>query len=108
MNAWPPGNACPWNEIRVPRRLRGLAGELAAVSRPGSLHGAAETHGRAVVEAALATLERLADLGWRAVVGDPTSDGHAAPTSFRGAIGGDAVAERTETFDPLATLDRRV
>jgi hypothetical protein len=56
--------------------------------------------------AALETLERLSDLGWRAVVGDPprivgrTRDGRAP-----WAIGGDAVAERTESFDALAAFD---
>ena len=60
-----------------------------------------------MVAAAMATLERLADLGWRAVVGEPPRrDDHGEGAVARGAIGGDAVAERTETFDPLRGLDR--
>jgi hypothetical protein len=60
-----------------------------------------------MVAAAEATIERLSDLGWRAVVGDPprsvgrTRDGRAP-----WAIGGDAVAERTEAFDALAAFEK--
>ena len=51
-----------------------------------------------MVVAALTTLDRLADLGWRAVVGDgPAGSGLRA-------LGGDAVADRTEAFDPLGAL----
>jgi hypothetical protein len=80
-----------------------VAAELAQVSPSGALQGVAVSHATATVEAALATLERLADIGWRAVVGEPV----AAETGVRRlrALGGDAVAERTETFDPLAVLD---
>ncbi len=81
------------------RTIATVAGEVAAVSPPGPLAGAAKAHTQAAIAAAAATLDRLADLGWRAVVGE------GGPT--RRAIGGDAVAERTETFDPLAALERR-
>ena len=82
------------------------AAELAEISTVGPLLGAAEAHASAMVAAAMSTLERLADLGWRAVVGEPPrrSD-HAGPRGTRSAIGGEAVAERTEAFDPLAGLD---
>jgi hypothetical protein len=82
------------------------AAELAEVSTAGPLLGAAEAHASAMVAAAMSTLERLADLGWRAVVGEPPrrSD-HAGARGTRSAIGGEAVAERTEPFDPLAGLD---
>ena len=80
------------------------AAEVAAVSTPGELSGAAEAHASAMIAAAMSTLERLSDLGWRAVVGDPPRHGEGA--GARRAIGGDAVAERTEAFDPLAGLDR--
>lgn len=82
------------------------AAEVADVSTSGPLTGAAEAHATAMIAAALATLDRLADLGWRAVVGDPPrrSD-HGEGAVARRAIGGDAVAERTETFDPFAGLD---
>lgn len=83
-----------------------MAAEVADVSASGPLTGAAEAHATAMIAAALVTLDRLSDLGWRAVVGDPprrSEPGDVAET--RRAIGGDAVAERTETFDPLAGLD---
>ena len=82
------------------------AAEVAEVSAAGPLSGAAEAHASAMVAAALATVDRLADLGWRAVVGDQPSrrDRGEGPVA-RVAIGGDAVTERTETFDPLRGLD---
>ena len=83
------------------------AAEVAEVSTPGTLGGAAEAHASAMLAAAMSTLERLADLGWRAVVGDPPRRGdHEEVVAGRSAIGGDAVAERTEVFDPLGALDR--
>ncbi|MGZ9275831.1 MAG: lysine 5,6-aminomutase subunit alpha TIM-barrel domain-containing protein [Candidatus Limnocylindrales bacterium] len=81
------------------RALATTAAEVAAATAKGALTGVADKHAKAAVAAALATLERLTDLGWRAVVGE------AGAT--RRALGGDAVAERTESFDPLATLDPR-
>jgi hypothetical protein len=92
-----------------PRRAAGegraasrIAGELADVAPPLALEGIAAAHAAATVTAALATLDRLADIGWRAVVGE------RPPLEARGSsarpLGGDAVAERTETFDPLAAL----
>ena len=82
------------------------AADVAAVSTPGDLGGAAEAHAAAMVAAALSTLERLTDLGWRAVVGDPPRRGdHGDASVRRRAIGGDMVAERTEAFDPLGGLD---
>jgi hypothetical protein len=82
------------------------AADVAAVTEPGALQGVADDHAKAMLVAAATTLERLSDLGWRAVVGDPpraaarTSEGR----SYR-AIGGDAVAERTESFDALKAFD---
>ncbi|HYH92025.1 MAG TPA: lysine 5,6-aminomutase subunit alpha [Candidatus Saccharimonadales bacterium] len=75
-----------------------VAADLAATSPPGPLEGLAADHARATVEAALTTLERLTDRGWRGLVGEGPSRGR------RPALGGDAVAERTESFDPLAAL----
>src|SRR6185503_20216679 len=79
------------------RAAANVAVELASVSPPAALQGVAVEHAQAVVQAALATLEALADQGWRAVVGDgPASEPEGGrPRS----LGGDAVAERTETFD---------
>ena len=48
---------------------------------------------------ALVTLQRLADDGWRTVAGDPPP--------ARVPRGREAVAERTESFDPIATLIAR-
>ena len=83
------------------------AAEVAGVSVPGPLRGAALDHAEAMMAAALATLERLADLGWRAVVGEPPRATDRAPAggTARRPIGGDSVAERTESFDPLAAID---
>jgi len=69
-----------------------VSAQLADASGERSLGGVAASHAAEVVAAALATLERLADLGWRAVVGDGPGES---------ALGADAVAERTELFDPF-------
>ena len=51
---------------------------------------------------ALATLDMLADRGWRAISGDAPEDG------LRSIGGNDAVADRTEIFDPFEALLGRV
>jgi hypothetical protein len=67
----------------------------------------AAEHRAALLAAANTTLERLADRGWRAVVGDsPRTAGRSGTSGGGSAIGGDAVAERSEAFDPLGALDR--
>lgn len=69
------------------------------------LDGVALEHAKGVIGAAIDTLRRLTDEGWRAVIGDPPRDTLASDARRRGrAIGGDAIAERTEAFDPLAVL----
>ncbi|HEY7132732.1 MAG TPA: lysine 5,6-aminomutase subunit alpha [Candidatus Limnocylindrales bacterium] len=73
-----------------------VADDLGAVMEAGSLSGRALEHARATAEAAFRTLERLADDGWRAVVGDTPAVGASA------RLGEDAVAERSDSFDPLA------
>jgi D-lysine 5,6-aminomutase alpha subunit-like protein len=70
--------------------------ELADSIDPPALRGPALEHARATVAAATTTLERLADDGWRAVLGDPLQ----GPERVR--LGEDSVAERTESFDPLS------
>jgi hypothetical protein len=75
-----------------------VAAEVAAATEPGALSGLAEEHARLMVAAAMTTLERLADRGWRTVAGDGVGAGRAS------ARGRDAVAERTEAFDPFASL----
>jgi hypothetical protein len=80
------------------RRLRAsssVAGSVAAATLPGTLTGAALEHARSMVSAAVATLDRLADHGWRTIAGDPPSGARA---SSRGL---DTIAERTELFDPF-------
>ncbi len=78
---------------------RAAADVAAAVARgrqPTALRGDAEAHADAMLASAMATLERLRDSGWRAILGDPLSGPRPA------GLGGDAVAESTEAFDPFA------
>jgi hypothetical protein len=81
------------------------AAELASVSQRRALHGIARDHATAMLSAAMTTLERLSDLGWRAVVGDPPRSAGRSRDASPWAIGGDAVAERTEAFDVLAPFE---
>lgn len=97
----------PRRAVAEGRAAAATAAEVAEVSIAGPLGGAAEAHASAMLAAAMATLERLSDLGWRAVVGEPPRRGDRGEgVVARVAIGGDAVAERTESFDPLRGLDR--
>ena len=76
-----------------------VANELAdAMERPG-LRGSALDQERAIVAAAESILQRLADEGWSAVLGQPLGG------ADRGRLGADAVVERSEAFDPF---DRRL
>jgi hypothetical protein len=96
------GGAAAVEDARAAARI---AADIADVSDPGALHGVAEEHVAAMLAAATTTLERLSDLGWRAVVGDPPRPAGRGTDRSPRAIGGDAVAERTESFDPLAAFD---
>jgi hypothetical protein len=78
------------------RASSAVAAEAAEAAPPGPLAGRALEHARAMVRAAAATLDELADRGWRTVVGDEPGGGHG-----RALRGRDAVAERTEPFDPF-------
>ncbi len=71
--------------------------EVAAATSPGTLTGSALVHARAVVSAASATLDGLADRGWRTVAGDPLGAGRGRTR------GHEAIAERTEVFDPFGS-----
>jgi hypothetical protein len=82
-------------DIRATRIAASVAVALAASTEPAVLAGAALEHARLTAAAALRTLDRLADHGWRAVIGD----GPADALDLR--IGADAVAERSDPFDPL-------
>jgi hypothetical protein len=81
--------------IAASRLAAGVAAELASARESSALAGVALDHARATVTAAVATLERLADDGWRSVLGDPPDAGE------RVRLGVDTVTERTESFDPL-------
>ena len=81
------------------------ATEIAGVSQRRVLHGVAGDHATQMLAAATTTLERLSDLGWRAVVGDPPRTVARTREGAAWAIGGDAVAERTESVDVLAPFD---
>jgi hypothetical protein len=83
------------SDIRATRTAASVAGELAASFEPPVLRGLALDHARATAAAALRTLDQLADDGWRAVIGD----GPAEALDLR--LGADAVAERSDPFDPL-------
>jgi hypothetical protein len=69
--------------------------EVAAATTLGTLTGSALVHARALVSAAAATLDGLADQGWRTVAGDPLGAGRGTTR------GPQTIAERTETFDPF-------
>jgi hypothetical protein len=80
--------------VLATRAAASVAAEVGSSVPSVSLSGPALDHARATVAAAVSTLERIADLGWRAVLGDPP--GGTGPW-----LGADALAERTESFDPL-------
>ncbi|MEA2548617.1 MAG: hypothetical protein QOE42_1215, partial [Chloroflexota bacterium] len=82
-------------DIRTTRLAASVAAAVAASTERPALAGAALEHARATAAAALQTLDRLADDGWRAVIGD----GPADAIDLR--LGADAVAERSDPFDPL-------
>ncbi len=77
--------------VAVARELQDALGER-------RLDGRALEHARAVVTAAVRTLELLRDAGWRSVLGDAPGGGE------RLRLGSDAVVDQAEPFDPFATL----
>jgi hypothetical protein len=88
--------------LRSTRVQAGVAADVAAASGERTLSAAALDHARATAASALRTLERLADDGWRSVIGD-------GPGGADGArLGADAVAERSDPFDPLGAELARV
>jgi beta-lysine 5,6-aminomutase alpha subunit len=91
----------PGRTLAVARETRAaarVAVEVGAAREPADLAGVALDHVRGEVGVAIATLDMLADRGWLAVAGDTPDQASAR------ALGGDAVAERTESFDPFASL----
>jgi hypothetical protein len=83
------------SDLRATRVAASVAADLAASVEPPVLRGVALEHARATAAAALRTLDRLADDGWRAVIGDGPAE------AADGSLGADAVAERSDPFDPL-------
>jgi hypothetical protein len=73
-----------------------VGAELANALGTRNLDGIALSHARGVVAAAILTLERLADAGWRSVLGEGPGGGE------RVRIGADAVTERSDAFDAVA------
>lgn len=82
----------------VSRLAARVTAELAGSLTAPVLTGVALDHARSTVAAAVATLERLADDGWRSVLGD------APEGAERVRLGADSVAERSEMFDPFAAV----
>jgi hypothetical protein len=80
---------------RAARAASLVSADVALATRPGNLSGVALDHARGMIAAALTTLERLGDHGWRTVAGDPPHGVRARPSAR------EAVAERTEPFDPF-------
>lgn len=95
----------PRRAAQAARAAAIVADDLGAIAPAGPLTGVALDHATAVVRSALATLDSLADAGWRAVIGE-AHPGADAGVPWPPVLGGDAVAERTEVFDPLSALDR--
>ncbi|HEX2754817.1 MAG TPA: lysine 5,6-aminomutase subunit alpha [Candidatus Limnocylindrales bacterium] len=89
-------------DIRSTRIAASVAAALAASTESRVLVGVALEHARATAAAALQTLDRLADDGWRAVIGDEPPDA----ADLR--LGADAVAERSDPFDPFGEELSRV
>jgi hypothetical protein len=88
--------------LRTTRVQSTVAADVAAAYAERSLSDGALEHARATATTALRTLERLADEGWRSVIGD-------GPAGADGArLGADAVAERSDSFDPLGAELSRV
>ena len=81
--------------VAAGRAAVAVGSELGAALGGRRLDGVALDHARGVVGAAIDTLERLGDAGWRAVLGEAPGGGE------RVRIGADAVAERSEAFGVL-------
>jgi hypothetical protein len=80
---------------RETRAAARVAAEVGAARETSDLAGVALEHAHGAIGVAMATIEMLTDRGWRAVAGD----GPGVATAR--ALGREAVAERTESFDPL-------
>ena len=96
----PMPNAAPG--LAASRAAAAVTAGLASSFDERVLTGPGAEHARATATAALATLDRLANEGWDSILGE-------GPGRLdTGGFAVDAIAERTETFDPfLAPLDAR-
>ena len=81
-------------QIRRMRATARVADEVAGALSDTMPRGAALDHAEAMLAAAVTTLERIADTGWRAVAGDPP------PPDSRGR-GRTAVLDRGDAWDPF-------
>ncbi len=81
--------------LSAARSAARISSEVAAATISSELAGVALDHADRMVKAALATLQRLGDDGWRTVAGDPPGGSRG-----RGRVP-EAVAERTDPFDPF-------
>jgi hypothetical protein len=86
--------------LAVTRGAAAVAAELREARERPVLIGVALEHARLAIAAAAETFTLLEEHGWRAIVDQPLGLEAAR-------FGADAVAERTEDFDPLATVDVR-
>ncbi len=77
------------------RAAAALAAEVAATADEVVSRPSIEAQASALLDAAGDTLERVADQGWRAVLGEPIGGAN------RDRLGAGAVTERSESFDPL-------
>jgi hypothetical protein len=89
-----PGAALP-ARARLARAAVDVASGLARSRHAPELTGVAVDHAAGVLRQAAATLRALEETGWRSIVDEtPGADGIR--------LGAEAVAERSESFDPLA------
>ena len=96
------GSRDPWALARATRATVGVAAEVAGATASSEMTGIARAHADGMLATAAATLERLSERGWSALSDDP------AGMVARRPLGSDAVADRTESFDPFAAaLDVR-
>jgi hypothetical protein len=93
-----PKDAEDWPSIEELRAGALVGREVAAATAPGALTGSALVHARSVLSAAATTLDGLADQGWRTVAGDPLGGGRGRSRGL------ETIAERTEMFDPFASV----
>ncbi len=85
--------------VAATRSAASIALEASGSLGPLRPRGAALTMARGTVNAAVATLERIAAHGWPSILGEPIRQ------TRRGRLGADAVVERTEAFDPLVGME---